>query len=45
MKRIFSLLLSAALLLTCIPLSLVFAVMFVEEEHTLEAEETAGKER
>ena len=34
-----------ALLLTCIPLSLVFAVMFVEEEHTLEAEETAGKER
>ena len=27
------------------PLSLVFAVMFVEEEHTLEAEETAGKER
>ena len=32
-----------ALLLTCIPLSLVFAVMFVEEEHTLEAEETAGK--
>ena len=34
-----------ALLLTCIPLSLVFTVMFVEEEHTLEAEETAGKER
>lgn len=34
-----------ALLLTCIPLSLVFTVMFVEEEHTLEAEESAGKER
>ena len=34
-----------SLLLTCSPLILVFAIMFIEEEHTLEAEETAGKER